>query len=158
MDDEVTALEKSLQEARIPERYRVAVVGRFKVGKSSFVNKLAQEALAGVETSHETGGKRVGKGDASNKEAIRHAMLCTTLLHHFHRKYADAAPAWRPCPDARKSTPRKFGAALDRKAISVYNCFKGDGANLFVRYLAPATRVVAGAKRFDRSGTTPQTL
>lgn len=54
LDGEIGALQKALADAHIPERYRVAVVGRFKVGKSSFVNKLAQEQLAGVETSPET--------------------------------------------------------------------------------------------------------
>jgi hypothetical protein len=54
IDDEISSLQKALAEAQIPERYRVAIVGRFKVGKSSFVNKLAQERLAGVETSPET--------------------------------------------------------------------------------------------------------
>ncbi len=54
IEEEISALRKALDDARIPEHYRVAVVGRFKVGKSSFVNKLAQEQLAGVETSPET--------------------------------------------------------------------------------------------------------
>ena len=43
IEDEINALRKALDDARIPDHYRVAVVGRFKVGKSSFVNKLAQE-------------------------------------------------------------------------------------------------------------------
>lgn len=54
LDEEIAALRKALDEAHIPEHYRVAVVGRFKVGKSSFVNKLAQEQIAGVKTSPET--------------------------------------------------------------------------------------------------------
>ena len=54
LDTELTALRKALDDAHIPEHYRVAIVGRFKVGKSSFVNKLAEEALAGVKTNPET--------------------------------------------------------------------------------------------------------
>ncbi len=52
--EQIDLLEEALTEAKIPECYRVAVVGRFKVGKSSFVNKLAGERLAGVHTNPET--------------------------------------------------------------------------------------------------------
>lgn len=54
IDEQIASLEDGLQQARIPESYRVAVVGRFKVGKSSFVNKLVGERLAGVHTNPET--------------------------------------------------------------------------------------------------------
>jgi predicted GTPase len=54
LDTELTALRRALDDAHIPEHYRVAIVGRFKVGKSSFVNKLAEESLAGVKTNPET--------------------------------------------------------------------------------------------------------
>ncbi|TSA38012.1 MAG: hypothetical protein D4R63_11990 [Methylococcaceae bacterium] len=48
------SLDNALSQTQLPEYYKVAVIGRFKVGKSSFVNKLANERLAGVETSPET--------------------------------------------------------------------------------------------------------
>lgn len=54
IEEQVRVLEDALQQAKIPDSYRVAVVGRFKVGKSSFVNKLAEERLAGVDTNPET--------------------------------------------------------------------------------------------------------
>lgn len=54
LDEQINLLKGALEEAKIPDRYRVAVVGRFKVGKSSFVNKLADERLAGVDTNPET--------------------------------------------------------------------------------------------------------
>lgn len=54
LDEQVRLLDDALQQAQIPEQYRVAVVGRFKVGKSAFVNKLAGERLAGVDTNPET--------------------------------------------------------------------------------------------------------
>lgn len=38
----------------VPECYKVAVVGRFKAGKSSFVNELLGARLAGEDTSPET--------------------------------------------------------------------------------------------------------
>lgn len=43
-----------LSENVIPEEYKVAVVGRFKAGKSAFVNELLERKLAGEDTSPET--------------------------------------------------------------------------------------------------------
>jgi len=55
LDEQVATLNKALEDARIPSSYRVAVVGRFKVGKSSFINKLTQEKnLAAVDANPET--------------------------------------------------------------------------------------------------------
>src|SRR4051812_28142464 len=48
------ALSEALRASEVPEYFRVAVVGQFKTGKSSFVNRLADERLAGVETNPET--------------------------------------------------------------------------------------------------------
>ena len=39
---------------KLPDSYKVAVVGRFKAGKSSFVNELLDSKLAGEDTSPET--------------------------------------------------------------------------------------------------------
>lgn len=52
--EEIDLLKQSLDQSEIPELFRIAVVGTFKTGKSSFVNKLAGERLAGVETNPET--------------------------------------------------------------------------------------------------------
>ena len=54
LDEQIKSLDEALALAKIPDYYRVAIVGRFKVGKSSFVNKLTDERLTGVETSPET--------------------------------------------------------------------------------------------------------
>jgi len=47
-------LKKLLEENIIPDEYKVAVVGRFKAGKSAFVNELLGRKLAGEETGPET--------------------------------------------------------------------------------------------------------
>ena len=52
--EEIELIGKELYNSKIPENFRIAVVGTFKTGKSSFVNKLAGEQLAGVETNPET--------------------------------------------------------------------------------------------------------
>lgn len=54
LDGQIEQLGEALDEAKIPDLYRVAVVGRFMVGESSFVNKLAGERLAGVHTNPES--------------------------------------------------------------------------------------------------------
>lgn len=54
LEAQIQGLDEALVKARIPDRYRVAVVGRFKVGKSSFVNKLLGSGLASVDTNPET--------------------------------------------------------------------------------------------------------
>jgi len=48
------ALAKLLEEQKLPESYKVAVVGRFKAGKSSFVNELLEARLASEDTNPET--------------------------------------------------------------------------------------------------------
>ena len=49
-----TQLQDLLEKQGVPSEYRVAVVGRFKAGKSSFVNELLGRKLAGEETNPET--------------------------------------------------------------------------------------------------------
>lgn len=48
------ALTKLLEDQKLPEHYKVAVVGRFKAGKSSFVNELLEAKLANEDTNPET--------------------------------------------------------------------------------------------------------
>lgn len=47
-------LDEIVNNNKLPETYKVAVVGRFKAGKSSFVNELLEMKLAGEDTSPET--------------------------------------------------------------------------------------------------------
>ncbi len=54
LQEEIDQLKSSLDNSKVPELFRVAVVGTFKTGKSSFVNNLLEERFAGVETNPET--------------------------------------------------------------------------------------------------------
>ena len=47
-------LARLLTDNETPRDYKVAVIGRFKAGKSSFINELLGHRLAGVDTSPET--------------------------------------------------------------------------------------------------------
>jgi predicted GTPase len=67
--EEVRRIQNALETSQVPEYFRVAVVGTFKTGKSSFVNKLANEKLAGVETNPETAAISVFRyGDSPRAE------------------------------------------------------------------------------------------
>jgi GTPase SAR1 family protein len=68
--DQIARLSEALNEAHIPDRYRVAVVGRFKVGKSAFVNKLAGERLAGVDTNPETAAISIFQYDTQTRAEV----------------------------------------------------------------------------------------
>lgn len=70
LNEQINLLSDALEQAKIPERYRVAVVGRFKVGKSSFVNKLADERLAGVDTNPETAAISVFRYDTHARAEV----------------------------------------------------------------------------------------
>lgn len=55
----------------IPEHYKVAVVGRFKAGKSAFVNELLGARLAGEDTSPETAAVTTFRHGPNVKATIR---------------------------------------------------------------------------------------
>jgi GTPase SAR1 family protein len=54
LQGEIDSISEALGKSQVPDYFKVAVVGQFKTGKSSFVNRLAEERLAGVETNPET--------------------------------------------------------------------------------------------------------
>jgi len=54
LKENIDDLDKVLEISKVPDYYKVAIVGRFKVGKSSFVNALTTSKLAGVSTNPET--------------------------------------------------------------------------------------------------------
>jgi GTPase Era involved in 16S rRNA processing len=70
LDEQIGLLDEALYQANIPDHYRVAVVGRFKVGKSAFVNKLAGERLAGVDTNPETAAISIFRYDSQARAEV----------------------------------------------------------------------------------------
>ncbi len=74
LNDQVTFLQNELRNAATPETYRVAVIGSFKVGKSSFVNALCDVTrLVSVATNPETAA--VSTLRYSNKAYARIRMI-----------------------------------------------------------------------------------
>ncbi|MDS4058093.1 MAG: dynamin family protein [Candidatus Contendobacter sp.] len=70
LDEQIKSLDEALEQAHIPERYRAVVVGRFKVGKSAFVNKLAGQRLAGVDVNPETAAISVFRYDSQARAEV----------------------------------------------------------------------------------------
>jgi GTPase SAR1 family protein len=65
------ALGQLLRSHQVPDTYKVAVVGRFKVGKSSFVNELLGTSLASERTLPETAAVTTFKHGPRIQAAIR---------------------------------------------------------------------------------------
>ena len=65
------ALGEILTSQVVPDWYKVAVVGRFKAGKSAFVNELLGARLAGEDTSPETAAVTSFRHGAKVKATIR---------------------------------------------------------------------------------------
>lgn len=65
------ALEQLLKSQQVPSEYKVAVVGRFKAGKSSFVNELLGNRLASEGTLAETAAVTTFKHGVNVQASIR---------------------------------------------------------------------------------------
>lgn len=65
------ALAELLKSQELPENYKVAVVGRFKTGKSSFVNELLGARLASEDTNPETAAITTFRHGPSVKATVR---------------------------------------------------------------------------------------
>lgn len=65
------ALTELLKSQELPENYKVAVVGRFKTGKSSFVNELLGARLASEDTNPETAAITTFRHGPSVKATVR---------------------------------------------------------------------------------------
>lgn len=87
LNEQIAALEEALTQAKIPDSYRVAVVGRFKVGKSSFVNKLAGERLAGVDTNPETAAISIFRYDTNAHAEVE--FIASTEWEKLAADHAD---------------------------------------------------------------------
>lgn len=81
------ALEQLLQSQQVPSEYKVAVVGRFKVGKSSFVNELLNNRLASEGTLAETAAVTTFRHGANVRASIR--LMERSAWQELKTQYAD---------------------------------------------------------------------
>lgn len=87
-------LDELVQQYEVPTEYKVAVVGRFKAGKSSFVNELLGRSLAGENTNPETAAVTTFIHGSKVKATIRFIALPEwnelKKLHQVEPKNPDA--------------------------------------------------------------------
>ncbi len=87
------ALAQLLQSQQVPSEYKVAVVGRFKAGKSSFVNELLNNRLASEGTLPETAAVTTFKHGPNVRASIqfvnRAAWQELKALHAANPKHMD---------------------------------------------------------------------
>lgn len=88
------SLGELLKAQQLPEAYKVAVVGRFKTGKSSFVNELLGARLAGEDTNPETAAITTFRHGHNVKATVRflsqEKWVGIQLLHAEDPKHVDA--------------------------------------------------------------------
>ena len=94
LKEEIDLLKESLGKSEVPELFRIAVVGAFKTGKSSFVNKLAQERLAGVETNPETAAISVFRYAERPRAEVN--LISHEEWQHMEDFYEDASSTPKP--------------------------------------------------------------
>lgn len=120
--DSLTTLLKSQD---LPENYKVAVVGRFKAGKSSFVNELLGAQLAGEDTSPETAAITTFRHGHQVKATIRfvpsESWVGLQRLHEEDPKHIDAhrVKMWKSFSKPRKTSSGEPGEAFDLPMLEV---------------------------------------
>lgn len=90
----VESLASLLATQQLPRSYKVAVVGRFKAGKSSFVNEMLGAKLAGEDTNPETAAVTTFRHGPNVKATIRfvpsESWAGLVELHKEDPKHLDA--------------------------------------------------------------------
>ncbi len=103
------ALAELMKSQELPENYKVAVVGRFKTGKSSFVNELLGARLASEDTNPETAAITTFRHGPSVKATVRFVSqeewVKLQALHTEDPKHIDAhrVKMWNSFGKPRKS-------------------------------------------------------
>lgn len=104
----------------LPDHYKVAVVGRFKAGKSTFVNELLGAKLAGVDTNPETAAVTTFREGSSVKATIR--FISSEQWNDLKSIYSENANdldahrvrAWfKTAEEQRKSAAEKGESPID---------------------------------------------
>lgn len=118
--DVLTELMKAQQ---VPDDYKVAVVGRFKTGKSSFVNELLNAKLASEDTNPETAAITTFRHGTQVKATVQ--FLATEewvklqKLHAEDPKHIDAhrVKMWHSFGRPRKSKEGEAEESFDLSAL-----------------------------------------
>lgn len=117
------ALAKLLDEQKLPENYKVAVVGRFKAGKSSFVNELLDARLASEDTNPETAAVTTFRHGDEVKATIRFLSrdewTKIQSLYQLDPRHVDAHRVlkWHELGRPRKNKDGEMEEGFDLQAL-----------------------------------------
>jgi signal recognition particle receptor subunit beta len=117
------ALGELLKTQELPEDYKVAVVGRFKTGKSSFVNELLGARLASEDTNPETAAITSFRHGAQVKATVRFVpqqeWVKLQALHAEDAKHVDAhrVKIWNTFAKPKKNKDGEAEEAFDLPAL-----------------------------------------
>lgn len=112
-----------LKTQELPEDYKVAVVGRFKTGKSSFVNELLGARLASEDTNPETAAITSFKHGSQVKATVRflpkQEWIKLQALHAEDPKHVDAhrVKIWKTFAKPKKNKDGEVEEAFDLPAL-----------------------------------------
>lgn len=138
-------LAKLLQEQRLPDHYKVAVVGRFKVGKSSFVNELLEARLASEETNPETAAVTTFKHGEEVKAKIqflsRDEWLKIQRLYEQDPRHVDAHRLlkWHELAKPRKNKDGEVDEGFDVQALEA-EFIRDGGHSIEIRLAKDGTK------------------
>lgn len=113
------ALGELLKTQELPVDYKVAVVGRFKTGKSSFVNELLGARLASEDTNPETAAITSFRHGAQVRATVKflpqQEWVKLQALHDEDAKHIDAhrVKIWKTFAKPKKSKDGEFEEAFD---------------------------------------------
>jgi len=125
------ALEQLLKSQQVPSEYKVAVVGRFKAGKSTFVNELLSNRLAGEGTLPETAAVTTFKHGPNVRARIQFVNTATwqqlKLLHAENPKDINAhrIRSWEGFATPKKTKddePAKVFDLVGLERVHVRDC------------------------------------
>ncbi|MDO9252927.1 MAG: dynamin family protein [Hydrogenophaga sp.] len=112
-----------LKTQELPEDYKVAVVGRFKTGKSSFVNELLGDRLASEDTNPETAAITTFRHGSQVKATIRFVpqqeWVRLQALHAEDAKHVDAhrVKIWNTFAKPKKNKDGVVDESFDLPAL-----------------------------------------
>lgn len=139
------ALGELLKTQELPEDYKVAVVGRFKTGKSSFVNELLGAKLASEDTNPETAAITSFRHGNVVKATVRFVpqqeWVKLQTLHAEDAKHVDAhrVKIWNTFSKPKKNKDGEIEEAFDLSALE-YQYVKPDGHQIEISLTPDGTK------------------
>lgn len=117
------AIGELLKNQELPDDYKVAVVGRFKTGKSSFVNELLGARLASEDTNPETAAITSFRHGSQVKATVRFVpqqeWVKLQALHSEDAKHVDAhrVKIWNTFAKPKKNKDGEVEEVFDLPAL-----------------------------------------